>query len=145
MPPRGYRDARKAELREFADSHPEQTARVNAQSGLERDLRHLVGIAVLMDRNGITAWAAAGEIAKETSARGRHATQKRLHSKFQKAPALYHRLAAVAEHPDSAAELLDREIHQEIVGWPRGRYRDLLISQHYYALGRRRKGFDLSK
>jgi hypothetical protein len=142
MPPRGYRDERKALLREFADAHPEQTARANAAYGLERDLRHLVRIAVLMDRKGITAWAAAGEIANEIGAddpRARHAIQKRLHRKFQQAPALYHRLAAAPEHPESAAE---REISQElrvrpIADWER-QYKERLIAQLYWARIRRK-------
>jgi hypothetical protein len=73
----------------------------------------LVKMAMLQDRDGISAWAAAGKIADEISAnaRARHANQKRLHRKFQKAPALYHRLALAPDHPADAA---DREICDEL-------------------------------
>jgi hypothetical protein len=108
MPPRGYHDEYKELSRKFIP--PEVLARQKAAYGRERDLRHLVRMALLQDRDGISAWAAAGKIADEIGANPRacHAVQKRLHAKFQKAPALYRRLAAAGEDPKTAA-------HREIL------------------------------
>ena len=132
MPPRGYRDETKRLERSIDDStrnlvrlsaklgqeedrqrykdeladRAEAEARRKAARGRERDLRHLVDISVLQDRQGITAWAAAGKIAHQIGgdARLRHANHKRLYGKFQKAPMLYRRLAFASEDPADAAE-----------------------------------------
>jgi hypothetical protein len=112
VPPRGYRDEWKAGRRAIED--PERKARRIAAHGREHDLMSLVKMAMLQDRDGISAWAAAGKIADEISpndARARHANQKRLHGKFQKAPALYQRLASAPDHPADAA---NREICDEL-------------------------------
>jgi hypothetical protein len=139
MPPRGYRDESKRLTRSIDDTtrdlvrlsarlgheedrqrykkeladRAEAQARMKAAGGRERDLRHLVDISVLQDRQGITAWAAAGKIADQIGgdARLRHANTKRLYAKFQKAAALYRRLAAAPEDPKTAAH---REILLEL-------------------------------
>jgi hypothetical protein len=111
MPPRGYHDEYKELYRKF--TNPEVLARQKAAYGRERDLPHLIKVAVLQSRDGISAWAAAGKIADEIGAdpRARHAARKRLYVKFQKAPALYRRLAAAGEDPKTAAH---REILLEL-------------------------------
>jgi hypothetical protein len=88
-------------------------ARQKAANGRERDLPHLIKIAVLQGPDAISAWAAAGKIADEIGAdpRARHAVRKRLYAKFQKAQALYRRLAAAGEDPKIAAH---REILLEL-------------------------------
>jgi hypothetical protein len=158
MPPRGYRDETKRLERSIDDTtrnlvrlsaklgheedrqrykkeladRAEARARRKAARGRERDLRHLVDISVLQDRQGITVWAAAGKVADQIGgeARLRHANTKRLYAKFQKAPALYHRLS-LADDPSFAAE---REIceslarfQQQHLGW-KGSWQDLMVS-----------------
>jgi hypothetical protein len=139
MPPRGYRDESKRLAREIDATerqlvrlcselgHDEQSehykrqladrgegeARRKAANGREADLQHLVDISVLQERQGITAWAAAGKIANQIggNAQARHASRKRLYGKFQKASALYRRLASAPENPADAA---DREIWEQL-------------------------------
>jgi hypothetical protein len=158
MPPRGYRDESKqleksidrgarelmrlsAKLgheedrqrykKELAD-RAEAKARTKAAYGRERDLRHLVKISVLQDRDGISANEAAGKVADEIggNARVRHANYKRLYGKFQQAPELYRRLALAGGDPSFAAE---REIceslanfQQRSFGW-NGSWQDLMV------------------
>jgi hypothetical protein len=110
MPPRGYRDEFKRWYREIVP--PERVALQKAASGREHDLSKLVKISILQDREGLTAHAAARKIADEIggNARLRHANTKRLYAKFQKAAALYRRLALASCDPVDAA---DREICEE--------------------------------
>jgi hypothetical protein len=84
----------------------EYKARSNAAFGRERQLGYLVKIAVSVDRDGLTAHAASRKIADEMggNARLRHANKKTLYRKFQRAPALYRRLALASEDPSDAAE-----------------------------------------
>ncbi|MGC1891343.1 MAG: hypothetical protein WA709_35600 [Stellaceae bacterium] len=159
MPPRGYRDETKRLERSIDDTtrnlvrlsarlgheedrqrykkeladRAEAQARRKAANGRERDLRHLVDISVLQDRQGITAWAAAGKIADQIGgdARLRHANKKRLYAKFQKAAALYQRLSLADSDPAFAAE---REIceslarfQQQSWGW-KGSWQDLMVT-----------------
>jgi hypothetical protein len=111
MPPRGYRDTYKKWVRKFMP--PEHFARQKAASRREPELLHLIKIARFQDRDGISAYAAAGKMADDIGgvARTRHANQKRLYRKFQTAPALYRRLALAADDPADAAE---REIWEEL-------------------------------
>jgi hypothetical protein len=112
MPPRGYRDTYKKLVRELLP--PEHLARQKAAFRREPDLSHLIKIARLQDRHGMSAHDAAGKIADEIGgvARVRHANQKRLYRKFQIAPALYRRLALAAD--DDPANAADREICEEL-------------------------------
>jgi hypothetical protein len=111
MPPRGYRDELKRWMRELLS--PEERARGRVARGRERDLTHLLRIATLCASCGVTVWAAAGIVAEELGGapQPRHATRKRLYGKYQKAPALYWRLASASEDPEDAA---DREICEEL-------------------------------
>jgi|SRR5215831_13990461 len=137
MPPRGHRDQLKAWLRadrekdlvrlyskagdeeaaqyskKMVADAAEHAARRKAARGRERHLLHLVEISRLRDQLAITAWAAAGIIANAIGgdARVRHANRKTLYRKFQKAPALYRRLALASEDPQAAAK---REIEDWI-------------------------------
>jgi|SRR5271154_6945671 len=113
MPPRGYRDWFKETLRQ---SDPERVARRRAARGRDRDLPLLIKISLLQDRDKISPHAAAGKIADEIGgdARVRHANKKRLYGKFQRAPALYRRLALAPDDPAGAAE---REIAEELRIW----------------------------
>src|SRR5271156_386856 len=128
MPPRGYCDESKRLARSIEDNarallrltsgdkrqyykrlltgRAETKALLKAAYRREPDLRHLVKIAVSMDRDGLSAHAASGKIANEIggSARVRHAKHKTLYRKFQEAPALYRRLALAPEDPADAAE-----------------------------------------
>jgi hypothetical protein len=121
MPPRGYRIPH--EVIEFDDEISykrarargrEAKARRKAAFGKERQLRHLVDIAILIERDGLSANAAAGEIANQIGGnpRIRHANHKTLYGKFQRAPALYRRLALAGEDPSESAM---REFCEEIV------------------------------
>jgi hypothetical protein len=110
----------------------EHEARSKAAFGREPDLRHLVDISVLQERQGITAWAAARQIADEIGGDAplRHANKKRLYAKFQKAPALYQRLSLTGGDPGFAAE---REIceslarfQQQNFDW-KGSWQDLMV------------------
>jgi hypothetical protein len=116
----GHEEDRQRYKNELAD-RAEAEARRKAARGRERDLRHLVDISVLQDRQGITAWDAAGKIADQIGgdARLRHANHKRLYGKFQKAPMLYRRLAFASEDPADAAE---REICEAIGITPRSEW-----------------------
>jgi hypothetical protein len=159
MPPRGYRDESKRLERSIEESQKvlakigdedqrqrykeelarsaEHKARQKAASREEPDLQYLVKIAVLADQNRINPHAAALEIANEIggNARLRHANQKRLYGKFQKAPALYRRLASASEDP---ADVADREICQSIGLTPRAErealYRARLLQWAHEAL-----------
>jgi hypothetical protein len=110
----------------------EHEAQSKAAFGREPDLRYLIKIPILQDRDGISPHSAAGKIADEIGgdARLRHANRKRLYGKFQKAPALYRRLAWASEDPSDAAE---REI-AEWLGLParadRERQRKALQEKH---------------
>jgi hypothetical protein len=112
MPPRGYHDEYKKQLKRQFDN-PERAALAKPASGREHDLPHLVKISMLHDRDGISSHAAAEKISDGIGgdARLRHANKKRLYRKFQKAPALYRRLAAAPEDPKTAAH---REILLEL-------------------------------
>jgi hypothetical protein len=121
MPPRGYRAP--YEVIEFDDEASFKLARAQAREakarreaafGKERDLRHLVGIAALIDRDGLSANNAAWKIANEIGGnpRQRHAKHKDLYRKFQSAPALYRRLALAPANDWSEAAM--REICEEI-------------------------------
>jgi hypothetical protein len=129
MPPRGYRDESKR-LQRSIDYHQkalvrltsgderqywkrqlaersEEEALQKAAFGREPDLSHLVEMAILQGLDGMTAHAAAELIANRigaTDPRARHAIKKRLYGKFQKARALYRRLAVAPEDPSDAAE-----------------------------------------
>jgi len=113
-----------AEYQRFLENEArelEHEARSKAAFGREPDLRHLVKISVMQDRDGISANEAAGKVADEFggNARVRHANYKRLYSKFQKAPALYLRLALASEDPSDAA---DREICEALGITPRAEW-----------------------
>jgi hypothetical protein len=89
----------------------------------ELDLLRLVKIARVKDRDGISsAYAAAGKVADEIGGapRRRRANQKTLHGKFQKAPALYRRLALAPEaHPaEAATRELRFSLGLEYPDWP---------------------------
>jgi hypothetical protein len=110
----------------------EREARSKAAFGREPDLRHLVKISALQDRDGISPHAAAGKIADEIGgdARLRHANKKRLYAKFQKAPALYQRLSLAGGDPGFAAE---REICESLARFQeqnfdwKGSWQDLMV------------------
>jgi hypothetical protein len=121
MPPRGYRAP--YELVEFDDETSYKQARARAAEakarrkaafGKERDLRYLVDIATLIDREGLSAHKATRRIADEIGGtpRQRHANHKNLYRKFKLAEALYRRVAlAPCLDPSEAAM---REICEEI-------------------------------
>jgi hypothetical protein len=141
MPPRGYRDESKR-LQRSIDYHQKALVRLTsgdereywkpqlaersekealqkAAFGREPDLSHLVEMAILQGLDGMTAHAAAELIANRigaTDPRARHAIKKKLYGKFQKARALYRRLAVAPEDPSDAAE---REIAEALGITPR--------------------------
>jgi hypothetical protein len=141
MPPRGYRDETKWLRREIAESakvlakignedqreyykrqlarDAEEEARSKAAYGPEPDLLLLVRIAVLQDRDRISPHAAAREIADQFggNARQRHANTKRLHRKFQKAPALYRRLATSDDPAAAAYREISEYLEQSFNRW----------------------------
>jgi hypothetical protein len=120
MPSRGYRKPYEVIYYDDEISYKraraagrEAKARRKAAFGKEPQLRHLVDIAILIERDGLSANAAAREIANQIrgNAKTRHANHKYLGDKFRRAPALYRRLALAGEDPSEAAMREIRELY----------------------------------